>query len=270
MEDQTTPIAASSEQSAAPAATSSEQGQVQAESTTPATTAAPEPKEEPKQKEDPDTILRQVREQTRRELESEYGKKQSAAIREANERAVAEREALLTHLGQFAPDDEVAKARQTIQERGLRDQLAYYQQQDQQRAAMQQLGSVAQRNWELVKEAGLEGPADNPWKYVKDITGETPQDAFTFPERFARLAAKRLLEANKDADKREKKAREEAERETEMRLGVPRLSGTTPTGSGHTGLRALSDELASAAARGDKARVSELRDAIYKEAGLGR
>ncbi len=262
MEDQTTPITASSEQPTVPAVVPSEPGQVTAESTIPATTAAPEPKQEPPKKEDPDAILRSVRDQARRELESEYGKKQSEAIRQVQERAVAERDALLTHLGQFIPDDELAKARQSIQAKSTEAELNYWRQKAADDAALQERATRVRGLEAIIQDAGMK------WEDIpKDVVGESEVG---FPERFARYTAKRLREALTDADKREKRAREEAERETEKRLGVSKMSGATPTGSGHTSLGDLSNELASAAARGDKARVSELRDAIYKEAGIDR
>jgi hypothetical protein len=262
MEDLTKPVATASEQGVAPVVTPPSEPSQTVESTAPVETAKPEPKPEPKQAEDPDAVLRRVREQARRELESEFGKRQSEAIRAEKARAAAEHEALLTELGQYAPDDAVAKARQTIQEKGLRERLAYYEQKAAEDAARQ--GEMEQvRNLEaMVQDAGLSFK-DLP----KDVIGDSPVG---FTERFARFTAKKLRDALADADKREKKAREEAERETEKRLGVSRVSGSTPTGSSHTGLEELSEELASAAARGDKARVSELRDALYKEAGIGR
>lgn len=263
MEDPTKPVAVSSEQLAAPTAEPSQQSQT-VEPTVPVETATPEPKQEPKQKEDPDAVLRKVREQARHDLESEYGKRQSEAIRQVQERAAAERDTLLTQLGQFVPDDELAKARQTIQERGLREQLAYYQQKDAQDGAMRQLQGLAMRNLELVKKAGYDGFDKIP----KDVLGTTAEDAATFPERFADHLATKYRDALADADKREKKAREEGERETEKRLGVPKMSGATPSGSGGSTLEGLQRQLRDAHARNDGAAIDrlgrEIEEAVYR------
>jgi hypothetical protein len=232
-------------------------------STAPAATATPEPKQET-QKEDPDAILRKAREQVRHDLDSEYGKKHAEAIRLERERAAAERDALLTQLGQFVPDEELAKARQTIQEKGLREQLADYQQREAQNEQVRRWNAIVQRNVDLVKEAGLSGFDDVP----KDVLGTTAEDAVTFPERFAKHTAKKLREAQADAEKREKKAREEAVRETEQALGVDKVSGATPSGGNPSSLEGLQRKLRDAHAKNDIAAIDrlgrEIEEAVYR------
>jgi hypothetical protein len=256
MPDETMPTAASSEQ---PQAGPSEQGQVVAESAAPATTAVPEPKPE-KQVEDPDATLRRMREQTRKEVDSEYGKKHAEAIRIERERATAERDALLTQLGQFVPDDELAKYKQTIQVKSIEDENRYWRQKAAEQAEEEKLRGYVRGLEAIVQDAGLTFKDLPP-----EVVGETPAG---FPERFAKYTAKRLLEATKDADKREKKAREEAERETEKRLGVARVSGASPSGTGASTVEGIQKQLRDAHAKGDNAAIrrlgSELEEAVYR------
>ena len=267
MPDESTPTTPSSEQPASVSVKEtveepSQQGQA-AEATQPAAEIkAPEP--EPKV--DIEAIRREAAERVRHDLESQYGKQLSEARRLERERARQEREQMLANLSDFVPDEQLKRARDTFtlaeQQAEKEAELAQLKAYATRKQAEEQQTVAALEAQRLVQEAGYRFE-DLP----KDVLGVSPEG---FKERFAEHVIKENAKLKKEMEAAVRKATENAVRETERSLGVTRVTTASPIGSGSSSVNELTKQLADAASRGDKAKVSELRDAIYREVGIGR
>jgi hypothetical protein len=211
-------------------------------------------------------VYEEARAKTRHEMDSEYGKKLSETKRAVQEKARLDREQLLAQLSDFVPDSQLAT---------LREQYTARQAQQQQAEEVEQVKAELsaykqQTEFQRLAAAAMvraEKAGYNVSELPPEVRGDSPVG---FNERFADFLTDEVAKLKKQVVKEAKKAAEDATRETERKLGVTTVSGSSPVGKGHSGMADLSEQLASAHSRGDKAKVAELRDAMYKEAGIGR
>jgi hypothetical protein len=211
-------------------------------------------------------VFEEAREKARHDIGSEYGKRLSEERRKSQEAARQEREQLLSQLSDFVPDAQLTSLREQYTARQQAQQQ--YEEGEQVKARLAvyeqsaQLQQLAQKATIRAEKAGY-----NISELPPDVRGESPVG---FDERFSDFLAEEVAKLKKQAVKDVKKAAEEATRETERKLGVTVVSGGSPVSHGGDTVESLSKEIAAAASRGDKAKVAELRDALYKEVGIGR
>lgn len=263
MPDENTTATAPSEQPSVPSMVQGPSEQSKAAESSPAPAAETAKPEAPAI--DIESIRKQAmeeaRERARHEVASEYGKKLSETKRQAEERARLEREQLLSQLSDFVPDSQLAalreqhtariKAQQQAEEvEQVKARLAAYEQ-------SQQLAELARRATIRAEKAGY-NVSDLP----PDVRGDSPVG---FEERFADFLTEEVAKLKKKVASETKKAAEEAARETERKLGVTQVAGSTPVGSGGGDLASLSKKLRDAHARNDGDAIRELEQAIEQE-----
>jgi hypothetical protein len=204
---------------------------------------------------------REATEKIRHDLESQFGKKISETQRQERERARQEREQLLTGLSTFVPDEELKRAREqyTLAEQRAEQEaeLANLKAYAAQKQAEDRLSLAAAEAQNLVQEAGYKFE-DLP----KDVLGASPEG---FKERFATHVIKENAKLKKEMDAAVKKAAEDATRETERKLGVTKVSGSEPVGSGKSRLTDLREQLRAAHDRNDEKAIRELGNRIEEE-----
>ncbi len=237
-----------------PASGLSEQGQKVA-STATADTATPAPEV----KEDPNEVLKRLREQARRELDSEYGKRHAEAIRQERERAAFEREQMLDRLGQYVPDNELQAYKQNIQSQSVMAELQQLRTEKQYREAQTAFMERKAKYDQVIADAGL------TWdKLPPEVVGTSEAG---FSERLLEYTAPLVRQAREAGEKRAKAAAEAAERDTEKRLGVPIVGGAAPSGAGGSTPQELSKRIAAAYKAGNRTEAERLREELRRVAG---